>query len=170
MSIRIPVTEFAAPQRAPIEIVHRQREAVVHSPLTSRLMESVLNYVFVLNAQRQIVFASRNVEDLLHQKSLESIIGMRPGEALDCQHAQDMEAGCGTSVSCRECEIAKAILSGLGGQKAETESRLTRIINLTPVTTDLRVYAMPFELAGQNFVMLSVEESGGKPPRPQPGH
>jgi PAS domain-containing protein len=167
MSIRIPVTEFAAPERAPIEIVHRQREAVAHSPLTPQLMESALNYVFVLNAQRQIVFASRNVEDLLQLNSLESIIGMRPGEALDCQHARDFEAGCGTSVSCRECEIAKAILSGLGGQKVQTESRLTRILNLNPVATDLRVYAVPFEVAGQNFVMLSVEDKATRPPRPR---
>ncbi len=161
------MTEFASPEREAIEIVHRQRAAVAQSPLTSQLMESALNYVFVLNAQRQIVFASRNVEDLLVNRTLDSIVGMRPGEALDCQHAGDMEAGCGTSVSCRECEIAKAILTGLGGREAKTESRLTRILNLAPVATDLRVYAVPFEVGGQNFVMLSVEDNPTHPPRPR---
>ncbi len=165
MSTRIPVTEFAAPERVPIEIIHRQRAALAESPLTPQLAESVLNYVFILNAQRQIVFVSPNVQELLHDKSLDSIIGMRPGEALDCQHARHTEAGCGTSSFCRECDVAKAILAGLAGQKATVECRLTRVINLAPAAMDLRVYAIPFEHGGQSYVMLSVLDSGQKPPQ-----
>jgi PAS domain-containing protein len=165
MSTRILATEFAAPERAPIEIIHRQRAALDESPLTRQLVESVLNYVFILNAQRQIVFVSRNVQELLHNKSLDSIIGMRPGEALDCRHSREMEAGCGTSAYCRECDIAKAILAGLAGQKTTTECRLTRVLNLAPAAMDLRVYAIPFEHSGQSYVMLSVVDNAGKRPQ-----
>ena len=165
MSTRILATEFAAPERAPIEIIHRQRAALAQSPLTPQLVESVLNYVFILNAQRQIVFVSRNVQELLHNKSLDSIIGMRPGEALDCQHSREMEAGCGTSAYCRECDIAKAILAGLAGQKATIECRLTRVLNLAPAAMDLRVYAIPFDHRGQSYVILSVVDNGRKRPQ-----
>jgi PAS domain-containing protein len=166
MSTRILATEFAAPERAPIEIIHRQHAALAESPLTPQLAESVLDYVFILNAQRQIVFVSRNAQELLHNKSLDSIIGMRPGEALDCQHSRDLEAGCGTSAFCRECDIAKAILAGLAGQKATTECRLTRLINLAPATMDLRVYAIPFDHSGQSYVMLSVVDNAQERPQP----
>jgi hypothetical protein len=157
MSTRIPVTEFASPERAPIEIIHRQHAAIAQSPLTPQLLGSVLNYVFVLNAQRQIVFLSRNVQELLYDKGLDAVLGLRPGEALDCEHARNGDGLCGTSPACKECDIARAILAGLAGQKTTTECRLTRVINLAPVAMDLRVYAIPFELEGQNYVMLSIE-------------
>ncbi len=166
MSTRILATEFAAPERAPIEVIHRQRAALAESPFAPQLMESVLNHVFILNAQRQIVFVSRNVRELLHNQSLDAIIGMRPGEALDCQHSRAMEAGCGTSALCKECDIAKAILAGLAGRKATVECRLTRVINLAPTAMDLRVYAIPFEHSGQNYVMLSVVDNARKAAQP----
>jgi hypothetical protein len=159
MSTRILATEFAAPERVPIEVIHRQRAALAESPLTSQLMASVLNYVFILNAQRQIVFVSPNARDLPHNKSLDSILGMRLGEALDCQHSREMEAGCGTSAFCRECGIAQAILAGLAGQKATIECHLTRVINLAPAAMDVRVYAIPFDHSGQSYVMLSVVDN-----------
>ena len=172
MSTRILVTEFAAPERAPIEVIQRQSAAIAECPLTPQSIESVLNYVFVLNAQRQIVFVSPNAQDLPLNKTLDSIIGMRLGEALDCQHSRDMEAGCGTSAFCRECGIAKAILAALEGQKTTMECHLTRIINLAPAAMDLRVYAIPFEHGGETYVMLSIVDSGQNRPQPPPvpGH
>ncbi len=169
MSTRILVTEFAAPERAPIEVIHRQRAALAESSLTPRLIESVLGYVFILNAQRQIVFVSPNGHDLPLNKGLDSILGMRPGEALDCRHSRKMEAGCGTSSFCRECAIAKAILAGLEGQKATVECHLTRMINLAPGAMDLRVYAIPFEHGGERYVMLSIVDRDWNPPRPPGG-
>jgi hypothetical protein len=77
-----------------------------------------------------------------------------------------MEAGCGTSAHCRECDIAKAILAGLAGQKTTTEGRLTRLLNLAPVAMDLRVYAVPFDHGGQSYLMLSVVDNGRKGPQP----
>lgn len=156
MSTRILVTEFAPAERVPIEMIHRQHRAITESPLTPELLNSVLNFVFIVNQQRQIVFASRNVGDLLQGKSVDSILGLRPGEALDCAHADDMEAGCGTSVFCRECGAAKAILASLHGQKATLECHLTRIINLEPVALDLLVYALPFDCQGQKYGLFSV--------------
>jgi hypothetical protein len=163
MSTRILATEFAPPERAPVEVVHRQRAALAESPWTPQVIQSVLNYVFILNAQRQIVFMSPNAQALTPSKSLESLLGMRLGEALDCEHASDMEAGCGTSAFCRECGIAKAVIEGIAGRKATIECRLTRIINLTHTAMDLRVYAIPFEHGGEGYVMLSIRlpETGG---------
>jgi hypothetical protein len=168
MSTRNLATEFAPAERVPIEVVQRQRAAIAESPSTRQLLDAVLNHVFILNAQRQIVFASQNVQALLGRQGLDSIIGQRPGEALDCLHARDMEAGCGTSVSCKECGAAKAILAGLGGQKTTMEARLTRIINLTPTALELLVHAVPFEHKGENYVIFSAVpisgEKGGRAP------
>jgi len=157
MSTRILATEFAPPERAPIEVIYQQRAALAECPLTPQLVESVLNYVFILNAQRQIVYVSPNALALSGDQSADAILGMRLGEALDCQHARRMEAGCGTSAFCRECAIAQAILEGLAGREVTLDCHVTRVLNLASTAMDLRVYAVPFEHAGQKYVMLSVK-------------
>ena len=57
----IPVTFFAPPERVPVEIVYRQAAAFSATPFATELLNSVLNCVFVLNAQRQIVSAGGRV-------------------------------------------------------------------------------------------------------------
>jgi len=154
----IPVTEFAPAERIPIEVVRVQHKAIVESPFTDQLLNSVLNYVFILNEQRQIVFASNNVHQLLCGKTMDSILGQRVGEALDCIHRQENISGCGTSSFCSECGAVKSILSSLEGKKAVEECRLTRIVNLEAEAVDLLVCAVPFAYNNQKFSIFSIAD------------
>lgn len=156
MSQRIPVTEFAPAEREPVAVIFRQHAAIADSPLTHQVLNSVVNHVFVLNAQRQIVFASENARDWLGDKDLESVLGQRPGEALDCVHAEEHPGGCGTSKTCQACGVVKAILASLQGQATTLECQLTRILNLAPTPLDLLVSAVPFDYQGERFAILSV--------------
>lgn len=155
---KIPITHFAPAERMPIEVVHRQTAVLQENPLASTLLNSVLNCVFVLNAQRQIVFASKNVLELTPDKALDQLIGMRPGEALDCVHADDCESGCGTSVFCGQCGAARAILASLAGNRELQECRMTRVIRCQEEAMDLLVLATPLRLNDESFSLLSVAE------------
>ncbi len=159
MSTRILATEFMPAERVPIDVVHRQQAAVEQSPIARELLDSVGHGVFILNVQRQIVYASRPVQGLLQNRSLELIVGLRPGEALDCLHAHDMEAGCGTSVSCEECGAAQAILAALAGQKPSIQCRVTRLINLTPSPQDFLIHTLPFQHEGEKYLLFAIEQS-----------
>ncbi len=155
---RIPVTHFAPADRVSIDIVHRQAAAFGNTSLAPVLLNSVLNYVFVLNAQRQIVFASRNVLDLTPGKKMEDLIGKRPGEALGCIHSADCASGCGTSEFCSQCGAVKAILGGLAGTRELQECRLTRIINCQQQALDLMVLATPLKHESEDYLVLSVAD------------
>ncbi|MBI5383437.1 MAG: HAMP domain-containing histidine kinase [Verrucomicrobia bacterium] len=152
------LTHFAPAERVPIEVVQRQADSFKQTPLATTLLNSVLNCVFVLNAQRQIVFASRNVEALTEGKTAESLIGLRPGEALGCIHSHLTEAGCGTSEFCRECGAVKAILSSLGGERDVQECHMTRLIRCDEESLDLLVLATPLTHNDEPFSLVSVSD------------
>lgn len=154
--MKIPITFFAPAERKPIAVVHRQAGSFSQTPLVLTFLNAALNYVFVLNAQRQIVMASENVLELVPGKTMEQIVGLRPGEALGCIHAHDCESGCGTSQFCCQCGAVKVILMGLEGCRAMEECHLTRLINGKEETLDLRVLATPLVYNDERYTLLAV--------------
>ncbi len=158
MSVTIPITEFAPAERVPIEVIRLQHNAIIESPMTNELLNSVINYVFILNEQRQIVYASSNTSSILLGKSADSILGMRPGEALGCIHKDVNTSGCGTSIFCSECGAVKAMLESFQGNKSVQECRLTRIVNLEAEAIDLLVCAVPFTYQNQKYCIFSIAD------------
>lgn len=154
----VPLTDFASAERVPVNIVHQQARAFDTQPLTPKLLNSVLNYIFVLNPQRQIIFASQNVRQLTPDRSCDQLLGLRPGEALGCIHACEHTGGCGTSRFCSECGTVKAILASLAGHSDLQECRLTRTIQCKTEALDILVYASPFTHEGQTFSLFSVSD------------
>jgi PAS domain-containing protein len=158
MSIQIPITEFAPAERVPIEVIQRQAAAVMDSPIRPTMVNATMQLVFILNQQRQIVFASQNWDKLTGVMDCNCLLGQRPGEALHCIHATECEGGCGTSEPCRECGAVRAILKSLSGTAALEECRLTRLIHCNAEALDLLVYASPFKYNGEVFSIFSATD------------
>ena len=156
--MKIPITFFAPAEREPIEVVHRQAGSFRQSPLARTFLNAALNYLFVLNAQRQIVMASENVLELMPDKTMDQIVGLRPGEALGCVHAYECESGCGTSRFCRQCLAVKVILSGLAGGRDVAKCRLTRVVNGREIALELEVLATPLMLDNERYTLLTVAD------------
>lgn len=140
----------------PIALVHRQADSLQTAPVARTLLNAALNYLFVLNGQRQIVMASENVLELMPDKTMDQIVGLRPGEALGCIHAFDCESGCGTSHFCRDCGAVKVILNGLAGTRDLEECRLTRYLKGRKTTLDLQVLATPLFHNQERYTLLTV--------------
>lgn len=151
-------TEFAPAERMPVEIVRRQAAEIAALPLTSGLLNAVFNYILILNAQRQIVFATDNVRRLMPGRAAEDLLGLRPGEALSCLHAGEHAGGCGTSRFCSECGAVKAILTSLGGSQGIEECHLLRRTNAHFEALDLLVHASPFQLKDETFSLVSLSD------------
>jgi hypothetical protein len=156
---RILITHFAPAERVPIEITRRQAAAVKKTPLPLDLPRGVLNYVFILNAQRQIVYASRNVPDLLPEGTRKPWLGLRPGEALGCLHANESEGGCGTSKSCAKCGAVRAILNSLNGQASLRQFRLKRVIGGQQEALQFLALAAPLVHKREPFSLLVLTDS-----------
>lgn len=154
--MKIPVTFFAPAERMPIAVVHRQAASLAQAPHTRTFLNAALNYLFLLNAKRQIVIASENVLELVPDKTMDEIIGLRPGEALNCVHANDCKSGCGTSQFCRQCGVVRVIMMGLDGCRAMEECRLTRLVNGKEETLNLRMLATPLKHNDEQYTLLAV--------------
>ena len=162
---QLSVSAFAATERVPIEIIHRQAAALAEAPLESELLHSILNYVFVLNSQGQIVFASSNFRDLAPGKTLDQLLGARPGEALSCAYAQEGPGGCGTSKPCQRCGLLQTILHSLSGKNALREFHLTRLIGCQKVTLNLVAMATPWVHEKETYSLLALTYSNNSQAR-----
>jgi hypothetical protein len=158
VAMKISVTFFAPAEREPIEVVHRQASSFSQVPLACTFLNAALNYLFVLNTRRQIVLASENVLELVPGKTMDQIIGLRPGEALGCIHATECESGCGTSRFCHQCGAVRVILLALDGSREMQECHLTRLVKGKEETLDLRVLATPLVHNNERYTLLAMAD------------
>ncbi|MCC6590580.1 MAG: HAMP domain-containing histidine kinase [Bryobacterales bacterium] len=150
-------TYFGPAQRASVEEVEEQRHELESHPVIRQLLEGMPEAAAVLNLQRQIVMANSELIKLSPNPP-EQLIGLRPGEALNCVHVGDGPGGCGTAKACRLCGAVTAILT-----QAETRKKQARdALFLTKAeggeaSLDLRVTAAP--LSGHDqYILLSMRD------------
>lgn len=149
-------THFAPAQRAPIDIVRRQYQLVSDTALLQKLYSAVMGFILILNEERQIVFANRNLLDHLQVSDMEAILGLRPGEALQCVHAFEFQEGCGTTKFCRACGAVKSILLSQEGKQNVQECRIRQRGGGDAL--DLLVCSSPITLYEERFTILAVND------------
>lgn len=154
ISLTIP-SHFLPAQRSPELELARQQERIEAEGLFHTLFDAVPEGVVILNNDRQIIFYNRAFRAVCTQ---ENLIGMRPGEALQCEHSGDMPGGCGTSQFCQMCGAAKAIQSALDQRPSVQECRIVRVEEVGSSALDLRVSATPFQYGGESFVIFAVSD------------
>jgi signal transduction histidine kinase len=146
-------TGFAPAERAAAAEVQKQGDQLRDMPLLRQFIDASPEILVVLNDCRQVVYSNRALLDLLGVKCEEDLCGLRPGEVLHCVHANENEAGCGTTEFCSTCGAVRAILDGLAGNESVQECRIGVE---SGDSLDLRVRATPLKLADQQFVVLAV--------------
>ncbi len=88
------LTYFAPPERDSQEKIRRDHSSLRAMALVRQLLDSFPEPAMILNRHRQIVHANDKLL-ALRRTGQDEIIGLRPGEMLDCIHSGEMEAGCG---------------------------------------------------------------------------
>lgn len=146
-------TRFSPAERGSREMIDRQAAMFFDAVLTTEVLEAMPEVVTVLNGYRQIVYANRKLLDMLGITHMTTVLGQRPGEVLSCAHAAESDGGCGTTEFCSTCGAVKAILVSQAGQANMQECRITRV---NGDALDLRVYATPLEVKGEQFTVFSV--------------
>lgn len=149
-------TEYAPAERAPRAVVERQAQAFQDSSPLPAVFNALPAAVFVLNAQRQIVYANAPAAAFVPGPAPEGVISQRPGEALDCIHATTSAGGCGTTEFCRECGAVNAILTAQEGRPGLQDCRITRRRAGREEALDLRLQATPFEHAGEPYTIFTA--------------
>jgi signal transduction histidine kinase len=149
-------TRFAPPERLSKPLALEQAQTYPRPKMLQEMMDAVPQIVVVLNHQRQVIFTNQALLDLLG-KQPNDVVGSRPGELLDCIHATENEAGCGTTEFCQLCGAVNAILTS---QKGTSDTRECRINQANGSALDLRVSATPLEINGELFTIFTVADIG----------
>jgi diguanylate cyclase (GGDEF)-like protein len=153
---RMLPTNYAPAERTAPETLLRQHSAWMAHEQTHLIGDAVPNVVLIINNTRQVVYANSRVTLFGNFHTLDSYLGLRPGELINCTNASKKPGGCGTTNSCKTCGAVNTILNGLIGKKDEQECTIRRGVGEQPY--QLRVNATPVQLDGENYVIFSIQD------------
>ncbi|CCO23662.1 sensor histidine kinase [Maridesulfovibrio hydrothermalis] len=157
MSSELP-TDFAPAERDSLENVLGTAKQLQENPLIE-IFNAVPVPLIIINQKRQAVFCNSVFQTASNCKSIQELIGLRPGEALGCIHANAHEGGCGTSRFCKDCGAALAIIKSLQGENATEECRILRKRDFDDggeEALDLHVFTSPFKYLDQDFILFTA--------------
>ncbi|NDV20779.1 GHKL domain-containing protein [Pseudodesulfovibrio sp. JC047] len=147
------ITHYATPERESTQIIQRVSKALENEPMLSWFDALPLGMI-VINQHRQIVYCNETFRALSGKDSRENVVGLRPGEALNCVNSTAVEAGCGCSDFCRFCGAAHAIIKSLNGTRDCQECRMTRMVDGDTTPLDLQIFTKPIEFEGEIMALV----------------
>lgn len=148
-------TKFASAERASAPSLKVHSKMLLDIELLDKLYEAVNEIILILNQQRQIVFCNAHFAKLLGYTNSNDLLGMRPGEALGCIHACEVD-GCGTSEFCSTCGAVRAILNAQQGKTDVKECHVLR--GPQSDAMDLLVRATPLKFNEEVFTIFAATD------------
>lgn len=153
-------TYFASAARAGAEEIRRDIELAGRNPVITGLLRAASGLLAVLNENRQILVINDSFLEVLGIDDAQEVIGLRPGEAIQCIHAHEMPGGCGTSKFCASCGAAIAIVSCLcTDQPVERKCIATVIRNNKTTDLCMMVRACRILFEGRPLILLFLQDS-----------
>ncbi len=150
---------FASSERSDNNEIIRENSLLNSEKSILDILGAISGITAILDKNRQIVYANDEMLNLLGIESIEPVLGKRAGEAINCMHATEMYAGCGTSEACTFCGAVNAIINSQNtGMKSSGETRITSVKDSQSYSWDLRVTSSPVRLRGETFYVFSLED------------
>jgi hypothetical protein len=152
-------TYFASPDRADGSELYSEMKSINQDSVVTGVLHSVDGILAVLNEERQIIALNGGFEAMIGTNDPYDALGIRPGEALQCIHADDGPHGCGTSQHCASCGAAIAIVTSL-----ETNEPVERLCTLhvmkngSPLDYVMNVRSHPVKAEGRRLVLLTLHD------------
>ncbi len=152
-------TFFDTPERLSNEDVLNEIIRLKENSLMNQIIEGFPELAVILNEHRQIVALNSKALSTFNVGDYFEIAGKRLGEALNCIHSNETEAGCGTSKFCRECGAAKAIKKCKDERIiSEEECRITANRNGNQINYDFSVHAHPILINDKRYTFFTVRD------------
>lgn len=151
-------TYFDTPERTAQSEILLKNNFISSYEIILQMLESYPQLALIIDSNRQIVAANKNAINFLEETNLSDVLGKRLGEALNCVHAFEMKAGCGTSIFCTECGLAHSIkYAKENNLLAVYECRVTSNKNNGLLALDLRVITSPLNISEEKYLLAYVE-------------
>ena len=152
-------TYFASPERAGDKTLSFEIDFITGNPVMSGLLHSISGLLAILNEHRQIIAFNESFLKMIGIEDPAGALGIRPGEALKCIHADKEPAGCGTTKFCSSCGAAIAMVSSLEQDRpCEKTCALTARRNKKDVDMVLMVRSHPLHIDGKKLLLLFLQD------------
>jgi signal transduction histidine kinase len=148
-------TKFAPAERLEIDQVFAQSDELKNNDHLNSLFNTITEIVLIVNEERQVIYSNKRLLEILGVDSVDSILGQRPGEILNCVHSDETPGGCGTTESCKQCGAVIAMLMAQKGKQAIEECR---ILAKDGEAFDLKICATPYKHDGKMFGIIALTD------------
>lgn len=149
------MTYFAPAARLDSESVKAQSDLLNHTFYPVQILDHIPIFIIILNSHRQILFANKEFRDTFRNIAVPDLLGLRPGESIECHNSSKNPGGCGTSENCRFCGAVNAIMESQEKGFSEREGVFT-IQKNTALNVIIR--ASQIKVAGQEFTVLAFRD------------
>lgn len=157
-----PKTYFAPAGRESAGELQRKRGAVNRDATLRAMLDAMPSWVFVLNAQRQLVTANSALLELVGRTE-DELVGSRPGEIIGCVQAARGPDGCGTARPCIDCGVVRTLLQAQNtGRTVTGDCRLRVESPSSGCALEMRVTATPMEINGEALTLVALEDIGDR--------
>lgn len=150
-------TSFLPAQRTDPARLAAEIARAAESPIVGALLEAAEAAAAVLDQNRQVIACNTAYLTAAGVAEPGLILGLRPGEALNCIHPQN-GAGCGTTPACPTCGAALAILAALQGLHADRRCALRLQRDGIVYDREFSARAKPITLDGVPLVLLLLRD------------
>jgi signal transduction histidine kinase len=151
-------TCFAPAERASSAKLEEQRASFQLEDLADALMQAMPGYAMLINQQCQIVAINSNVLTICGVQGIDPLIGKRPGEALNCVHADDAPGGCGTGPHCTVCGAVLAIVASQQDDRQTVHECQVTLGGDGAKSLDLLATATPIRIRGERFTVFVLQD------------
>ena len=122
------------------------------------MIEAMPDYVLVLNRERRVLAVNNRLLKAFDIADPKGLIGMRPGEALRCVHADENPAGCGSGRHCRKCGAVLALVEAEQSHKQSSwEYRIT-VDGGNWHALDLEILVTPLEFEDLGLNLFAMRD------------
>ena len=90
----------------------RKRKSEESEKLLNAVFKNLPLIILLVDADRKIVKINREGLEI-SEKSIDEVVGIRGGDALNCIYALENPNGCGASEACKECLIQNTVINSL---------------------------------------------------------
>ena len=152
-------TYFASAERTTEKDLNLEIDIISNSEVMTGLLQTVSGLLAILDENRQIIALNESLLEMLGVDDPHEALGLRPGEVLNCVHADTEPGGCGTSRMCATCGAAISIVASLKQDKpVERICALTARRHGKKFELALLVHSHTIKIDDQRFVLLFIQD------------
>lgn len=152
-------TYFASATRTRPPELRKKIEIINDNPIVTGLLNTVGGLLAVLDENRQVLAVNEGFLQSLGVEDPALLLGLRPGNVLECIHAEEEPSGCGTTRYCSSCGAAIAIVTSLSREEpVERVCALKAKQDGTASDLVLAVRSQPIRIENDLFVLLFLRD------------